>query len=150
MLRKHTLRHTNSQLPSPQEALLDLCSSLEITGPSLPTLSRRAKDTGLLKHQTYEWLCNISQRPLRRSIKRSLFLMAFSHPRLPKAGGMREAAVRRDDADGGEGGAGDGSLEKRWEGIYMCIRAKGKSDQMNQSKCFTLMTSPTESCGAAR
>lgn len=83
MLRKHTLTlsladtHTHSQLPSPQEALLDLCSSLEITGPSLPTLSRRATDTGLSKHQTYEWLCVISQRPLRRSIKRSLFLMAF-------------------------------------------------------------------------
>lgn len=74
----------------------------------------------------------------------------FSQPRLPKVGALRSAAARRDDADGGEGVADDGGPEKRWVGIYMCSRAKGKSDQMSQSKCFALMTSPEESCGAAR
>lgn len=80
----------------------------------------------------------------------------FSQPRLPKVGALRSAAARRDNADGGEGvadgGEGvadDGGPEKRWVGIYMCSRAKGKSDQMSQSKCFALMTSPEESCGAA-
>lgn len=36
------------------------------------------------------------------------------------------------------------AAQKRWVGIYMCSRARGKSDQMSQSKCFALMTSPEE------
>lgn len=74
----------------------------------------------------------------------------FLQPQPPKVEALCSAAARRDNADGGEGGAGDCGPEKRWVGIYMCSRAKGKSDQMSQSKCFALMTSPEESCRAAR
>lgn len=120
MLKKHTLvlTHTHSQLPSPQEALLDLCSSLEITGPSLLTLPPAEQETRAFQRNIRPVngfaLSPSSHYDAASSVHYLRWLSAppQSEGRVAGVGGARaRQAPARDDADGAEGGGKRGGRE---------------------------------------
>lgn len=150
--KRHT--HKTHNLLPPQETCLDLCSSLEITGASLSSAPPAERKT--LAFQNIRPMNGFMLSPWSRYkafshpslciIKCSLFLMASrSHSSERRSLSCSSCQERRHRRRWGRQWRQTG---KEMGGNLYVKPSKGKSDQMSQSKCFALMTSPEESCGA--
>lgn len=126
--------------------MLDLCSSLGITGPSLLAFSICATDTGLSKNITPKnglVLSPKSHYNAAPNVHYFRWLLAAAPPKsrgggaraLQAPGVMWQTEVR----------ATGRRRKRKWVGLSVCSRARGQClIELANPKCVALMTSPEE------
>lgn len=115
--------HTRSHHPHRShfcgDGSVDLLSSRSLTEQETQAFPKKTSDL---------WMA-LRYPPEAITTQHQTFIISdgCSQPHLPKVGAWHSAAARRDDADGGEDGAGYGGRRKRggWESI--CVVERGGS-----------------------